>query len=193
MRIEAVDLFYLSMPEITEEADGSQDALLVRVGAGGRFGFGECEAAPLPSIAAFVCPMSHGVCRPVGASVLGAPLEGPEDIARIAARDGASFLTFHTRPGSLPASTLTNAPCGAVLGHTVSSVTAANLTSPIFPDLTRSHRCNLSAALGTSWNDLTNIATSLCSGLSGISRIYYTRTFTNGAQTAVSRGEVWQC
>lgn len=86
MRIEAVDLFYLSMPEITAEADGSQDALLVRVAAGGRFGFGECEAAPLPSIAAFVCPMSHGVCRPVGASVLGAVLDRPEDIAQIAAR-----------------------------------------------------------------------------------------------------------
>ena len=31
MRIEAVDLFYLSMPVVTTEADGSQDALLVRV------------------------------------------------------------------------------------------------------------------------------------------------------------------
>jgi L-alanine-DL-glutamate epimerase-like enolase superfamily enzyme len=65
MKIEAVDLFYLAMPEITTEADGSQDALLVRVAAGGHVGWGECEAAPLPSIAAFVCPMSHGVCRPV--------------------------------------------------------------------------------------------------------------------------------
>lgn len=87
MRIEAVDFFYLAMPEVTTEADGSQDALLVRVSAsGGHQGFGECEAAPLPSIAAFVCPRSHGVCRPVGESVLGETLEGPEDIARIAAR-----------------------------------------------------------------------------------------------------------
>jgi L-alanine-DL-glutamate epimerase-like enolase superfamily enzyme len=86
MRIEAVDLFYLAMPEITTEADGSQDALIVRVAAGGHVGWGECEAAPLPSIAAFVCPMSHGVCRPVGASVLGQRLEGPEDIARISAQ-----------------------------------------------------------------------------------------------------------
>ena len=31
MRIEAVDFFYLAMPEVTVEADGSQDALLVRV------------------------------------------------------------------------------------------------------------------------------------------------------------------
>ena len=78
MKIEAVDLFYLAMPDITTEADGSQDALLVRVAAGGHIGWGECEAAPLPSIAAFVCPMSHGVCRPVGASVLGETIEGPD-------------------------------------------------------------------------------------------------------------------
>jgi L-alanine-DL-glutamate epimerase-like enolase superfamily enzyme len=56
----------------------------VRVAAGGFVGFGECEAAPLPSIAAFICPMSHGVCRPVAASVLGETLDGPDDIARIA-------------------------------------------------------------------------------------------------------------
>jgi L-alanine-DL-glutamate epimerase-like enolase superfamily enzyme len=85
MKIEAVDFFYLAMPEVTTEADGSQDALLVRVAAGGHIGWGECEASPLTSIAAFICPMSHGVCRPVSASVLGQPLEGPEDIARIAA------------------------------------------------------------------------------------------------------------
>src|SRR5215468_8304995 len=84
MNIETVDFFYLSMPEVTTEADGSQDALLVRVRAGGHVGWGECEASPLVSIAAFVCPMSHGACRPVGASVLGAPLNDPADIARIA-------------------------------------------------------------------------------------------------------------
>jgi L-alanine-DL-glutamate epimerase-like enolase superfamily enzyme len=85
-KIDAVDFFYLSMPEITTEGDGSQDALLVRVAAGCLVGWGECEASPLVSIAAFVCPMSHGACRPVGASVLGRQLESPEDIARIAAR-----------------------------------------------------------------------------------------------------------
>ncbi|HZS85608.1 MAG TPA: enolase C-terminal domain-like protein, partial [Stellaceae bacterium] len=86
MKIEAVDFFYLAMPQITTEADGSQDALLVRVAAGGFVGWGECEASPLVSIAAFVCPMSHGVCRPVGASVLGQALDSPADIARIARR-----------------------------------------------------------------------------------------------------------
>jgi L-alanine-DL-glutamate epimerase-like enolase superfamily enzyme len=85
-KIEAVDFFYLSMPDVTIEGDGSQDALLVRVSAGGFVGWGECEASPLVSIAAFVCPMSHGACRPVGASVLGQRLETPEDIEGIAAQ-----------------------------------------------------------------------------------------------------------
>lgn len=84
MRIEAVDFFYVAMPEVTDAGDGSQDALLVRVAAGGFVGWGECEAAPLPSIAAFVCPMSHGACKPVGASVLGQEVDAPDDIARIA-------------------------------------------------------------------------------------------------------------
>ena len=85
-KIDAVDFFYLSMPEVTTEGDGSQDALLVRVASGDLMGWGECEASPLVSIAAFVCPMSHGACRPVGASVLGQRLEGTEDIACIAAQ-----------------------------------------------------------------------------------------------------------
>jgi L-alanine-DL-glutamate epimerase-like enolase superfamily enzyme len=85
MKIEAVDFFYLAMPRVTTEGDGSQDALLVRAAAGGHVGWGECEASPLPSIAAFVCPMSHGACRPVADSVLGRSLDGPDDIARIAA------------------------------------------------------------------------------------------------------------
>jgi L-alanine-DL-glutamate epimerase-like enolase superfamily enzyme len=85
MKIESVDFFYFAMSEITTDVDGSQDALIVRVSGGGLVGWGECEAAPLPSIAAFVCPMSHGVCRPVGDSVLGENLESPDDIARIAA------------------------------------------------------------------------------------------------------------
>jgi L-alanine-DL-glutamate epimerase-like enolase superfamily enzyme len=103
MRIDAVDLFYLSMPTITTEADGSQDALLVRVVADGAQGWGECEASPLTSIAAFVAPMSHGACRPVSASVIGQRLDGPDDIARIARqvrRDSMDLLQApHTFSG----------------------------------------------------------------------------------------------
>jgi len=85
MKIESVDFFYLSMPEVTTAADGSQDALVVRVAAGGLIGWGECEASPLASIAAYVAPMSHGACQPVSASVLGHALDGPDDIRAMAA------------------------------------------------------------------------------------------------------------
>jgi L-alanine-DL-glutamate epimerase-like enolase superfamily enzyme len=85
MKIEAVDFFYLSMPEVTDAGDGSQDALLVRVAGGGHVGWGECEASPLTSIAAYVCPMSHGACKPLRDVVLGRRLDGPDDIAALAA------------------------------------------------------------------------------------------------------------
>jgi L-alanine-DL-glutamate epimerase-like enolase superfamily enzyme len=81
--IEAVDFFYLSLPEVRAIADNSQDSLLVRVVAGGEEGWGECDAAPLVSIASWCCPMSHAACRPVRDSVLGQRLDAPADIARI--------------------------------------------------------------------------------------------------------------
>ena len=83
MKIEAVDFFYLAMPHIEDIGDGSQDALLVRVAAGGYVGWGECEASPLVTIASMICPMSHSACKPVLASVLGALIDSPDDIARI--------------------------------------------------------------------------------------------------------------
>lgn len=83
MRIDAVDFYYLSMPEVLDIGDGSQDLLLVRLQAGEHVGWGECEAAPLVSIASLVCPMSHSACKPVIASVLGQRLESVADIDRI--------------------------------------------------------------------------------------------------------------
>src|SRR5436190_8340062 len=83
MKIDAVDFYYLSMPIVRDIGDGSQDALLVRVEAGGYHGWGECEAAPLVSIASWNCPMSHSACKPLSASVLGQTLGDPSDIGRI--------------------------------------------------------------------------------------------------------------
>lgn len=83
MKIEAVDFFYLSMPEVLNIGDGSQDALLVRVQAGGDVGWGECEAAPLVSIASLIAPMSHSACKPVIMSVIGQELADVTDIYRI--------------------------------------------------------------------------------------------------------------
>ena len=83
MRIDAVDFYYLSMPEVLDIGDGSQDLLLVRLQAGPHVGWGECEAAPLVSIASLICPMSHSACKPVIASVLGQNLDSAADIDRI--------------------------------------------------------------------------------------------------------------
>ena len=83
MKIESVDFFYLSMPQVLDIGDGSQDALLVRVRAGGLEGWGECEASPLTSIASAYCPMSHSACHPVLDAVLGQQIESPRDIRTI--------------------------------------------------------------------------------------------------------------
>ena len=98
MIIEAVDLFYLSMPEITNEVDGSQDALLVRVSGSGLTGWGECEASPLTSIANFICPKSHGAAHPVSYSVLGQELNSPQDIVRISNEVREKSLTILQTP-----------------------------------------------------------------------------------------------
>lgn len=91
-RIDSVDFFYLAMPEIEDVGDGSQDALLVRVRCGAETGWGECEAAPLVSIAALICPMSHSACHPVQDSLLGERLDDAADIARIGDRVRARSL-----------------------------------------------------------------------------------------------------
>lgn len=104
MRIDSVEFFYAAMPEVTLEADGSQDALLVRVtGDDGSVGWGECEASPLTSIAAFVTPRSHGVCQPVSASVLGETVNDPKDIfvlSQLVGRNSMDLLqAAHTWSG----------------------------------------------------------------------------------------------
>ncbi len=83
MKIDSIDFYYLAMPEVLDIGDGSQDALLVRIEAGGHVGWGECEASPLVSIASLVCPMSHSACKPVAASVLGQSIDTVDDIRRI--------------------------------------------------------------------------------------------------------------
>ncbi|MFT3748951.1 MAG: mandelate racemase/muconate lactonizing enzyme family protein [Agriterribacter sp.] len=83
MKIESVDFFYLSMPEVLDIGDGSQDALLVRITGGGFEGWGECEASPLTSIASYVCPMSHSACKPVKYALEGRYISSVEDIKHI--------------------------------------------------------------------------------------------------------------
>lgn len=86
MKIESVDFFYLSMPEVLDIGDGSQDSTLVRVRGGGLEGWGECEASPLPTIASYVTPMSHSACKPVRWAVEGMPLDSISDIYNVTKR-----------------------------------------------------------------------------------------------------------
>ncbi len=83
MKIESVDFFYVAMPTIEDKGDGSQDALLVRVRAGGYEGWGECEASPLVSIAAYVTPMSHSGMKPLSHSVEGFEINNPQDLVTL--------------------------------------------------------------------------------------------------------------
>jgi L-alanine-DL-glutamate epimerase-like enolase superfamily enzyme len=103
MKIESVDFFYLSMPEVFDIGDGSQDALLVRIRAGGLEGWGECEASPLTSIASYVCPMSHSACKPLKYSVEGKNINEVMDIYRISSdvhNNSFDLLqSDHTRSG----------------------------------------------------------------------------------------------
>jgi L-alanine-DL-glutamate epimerase-like enolase superfamily enzyme len=92
MKIESVDFFYLAMPEIHAIGDGSQDALLVRLRTDSQEGWGECEASPLVTMAAWNCPMSHSACKPLSASILGQPLRDVRDIRRIHERVGEQSL-----------------------------------------------------------------------------------------------------
>lgn len=87
MKITAVDPFYLRMPEITPAADGTQDTLLVRVRTdAGLEGWGECDASPLVSLAAYCCPMSHGNIISIRDSLLGERVAGPDDVRRLHAK-----------------------------------------------------------------------------------------------------------
>jgi L-alanine-DL-glutamate epimerase-like enolase superfamily enzyme len=87
VKIAAVDPFYLRMPRITDAADGTQDSFLVRVRAeDGREGWGESDASPLVSLAAYCCPMSHGNIINIRESMIGERVDGPDDIRRLHAK-----------------------------------------------------------------------------------------------------------
>ncbi|MBM3215497.1 mandelate racemase/muconate lactonizing enzyme family protein [Candidatus Poribacteria bacterium] len=99
MRIIAVDPFYLRMPTITDAADGQQDTILVRVRTdAGIEGWGESDASPLVSMAAYCCPMSHGNIINIRQSLLGESINSPDDVVRLhakALRNGLDIQQIH--------------------------------------------------------------------------------------------------
>ena len=99
MKIVAVDPFYLRMPSVSDAADGTQDSFLVRVRTdGGLEGWGESDASPLVSLAAYCCPMSHGNIISIRESLEGETLETVGDIRRLHAkvlRNGLDLQQIH--------------------------------------------------------------------------------------------------
>ena len=99
MKIIAVDPFYLKMPQITEAADGTQDTLVVRIQTDeGITGWGECDASPLVSLAAYCCPMSHGNIINIRESLIGETLDSSNDVVRLhqkALRNGLDIQQIH--------------------------------------------------------------------------------------------------
>lgn len=84
MRIDRIDLFYLAVPNVTRAADGTQDSLLVRVrDQDGVEGWGECDASPLVTIAAYCCPPSHGNIIGLLDTLVGETVETREDVLRL--------------------------------------------------------------------------------------------------------------
>ena len=93
MKIEAIDLFYVALPEIKATADGTQDSLLVRVRAdNGLYGWGESDSSPLVSLSAYVMPMSHVNIMNINSALIGETVESPEDVRRLRVKAGASGL-----------------------------------------------------------------------------------------------------
>ncbi len=89
MKIEAIDLFYVALPDITRTADGTQDSLVVRVRTdNGLEGWGECDASPLVSMTAYVMPMSHSNIINIREALIGETIDSPEDVVRLRARAG---------------------------------------------------------------------------------------------------------
>jgi len=95
VKIEAIDLFYVALPEIKRAADGTQDSFLVRVRAdNGMYGWGEADASPLASLAVYVAPMSHSNIININEALLGEKVDSPDDVRRLRAKAGAYGLDF---------------------------------------------------------------------------------------------------
>ena len=84
MKIESIDLFYFALPEVRDIADGSQDSFIVRVRSDtGLEGYGESDASPVVSLAAFVTPASHSNVIGIRELLIGETLDEPSDVRRI--------------------------------------------------------------------------------------------------------------
>ncbi len=72
MKITDVEAIILSLPQIREKADGTQDMLLVKVTTDeGIVGYGEVDSSPLVARAIIDAPISHSISRGLRHAVIG--------------------------------------------------------------------------------------------------------------------------
>jgi|SoiMethySBSTD1v2_1073268.scaffolds.fasta_scaffold02857_2 L-alanine-DL-glutamate epimerase-like enolase superfamily enzyme len=99
MRLSSIDVFYLAIPNVTNAADGTQDSLVVRIrDEDGLEGWGECDASPLVTLAAYCCPPSHGNIINLRDTLLGERVESAADVVRLGEkvlRDGLDIEQVH--------------------------------------------------------------------------------------------------
>ena len=84
MRITEVRALHLSLPSIAVRADGTQDALLVKVETdAGITGIGEVDSSPLAAKGAIEAPVSHSIAAGLREIVLGEdPFEYEKNLAQ---------------------------------------------------------------------------------------------------------------
>src|SRR5438132_13922073 len=72
LKITAVEAIYLRLPQVKEQCDSGQDALIVKVATdAGIVGIGEVDSAPLAAKAAIEGPFSHTTATGLGHVVIG--------------------------------------------------------------------------------------------------------------------------
>ena len=72
MKVTNVEAIYLRAPEVREQTDSGQDALVVRVSTdAGITGIGEVDSAPLAAKAVIEGPFSHNVTSGLRELVIG--------------------------------------------------------------------------------------------------------------------------
>jgi L-alanine-DL-glutamate epimerase-like enolase superfamily enzyme len=72
LKITAVEAIYLRVPQVKEQCDSGQDALIVRVTTdAGIVGYGEVDSAPLAAKAAIEGPFSHTATTGLGRVLIG--------------------------------------------------------------------------------------------------------------------------
>ena len=97
MIITEVEAIYLSLPQIRERCDGSQDTLIVRVHTdAGITGVGEVDSSPPVAKAIIEAPYSHAIAQGRAVSIIG---QDPLQIDRLWERmyQGAIFFRRRSR------------------------------------------------------------------------------------------------